>query len=197
MDYYAGMVTYSDGTRHVVVAGGEDCCDIDTATWIYDLDSGDDFWRPGPILGLRYGSSVQFGDTFLAVGGEQNYEPHNNTDTIWEFNTDPADEKWILRPERLKSEKWYIAAFLVPNEYATECPKYVESSTSPVTTTSTVPTSTNPEDCELLDCKLEHCQCLHKVVVLVVVVRKVKNRGLKQCMAMDQYNAIVGDEYVR
>ena len=112
-----------DGSRHLVASGGSpllgkaDAGDI--STWIYDLDSGIDIWRPGPALPLQRGTSVPFGDTFLAVGGRLNYSPFSYTDQIWEFNADPSEEKWEPRNERLKSAKYGVAAFLVPNNYAT------------------------------------------------------------------------------
>ena len=92
---------------------------LDTSTWIFDLDSSSHFWRPGPKFNFQRGASVQFGGTFLAVGGEQNVPPFEDSDQIWEFNADAGDEKWILRQERLKSSKYHMAAFLVPDDYAT------------------------------------------------------------------------------
>ena len=111
------MVTYPppDNKRHLVAAGGI-CC-IDTATWIYDLDTDLDFWRPGPELQLQYGASVPYGNTFLAVGGQNNFDFRAKRDQIWEFNADPSDERWILRAEKLKSAKTHVSAFLVPDNY--------------------------------------------------------------------------------
>ena len=39
-------------------------------------------------------------------------------DTIYEFNPDPNNETFILRPERLFGEKFAFAAFLIPDDYA-------------------------------------------------------------------------------
>ena len=111
------MATYPDRTRHLIAAGGD--ARADTATWIYELDSGIALWRPGPEFPFEAGASVQFGDTFLAVGGESNDGSYTDSNQIWEFNANPLDEKWILRPERLKTSKHNLAAFLVPNYYAT------------------------------------------------------------------------------
>ena len=111
------MAIYPDGSRHVLAAGGDYF--YDTQTWIFDLDSGIDLWRPGPPLGLQMGASVQFNDTVLAVGGELNDGSNDYTNQIWEFNPDPLDEKWILRQEGLKSAKRDVSAFLLPNNYAT------------------------------------------------------------------------------
>ena len=108
---------YPDGSRHIVYAGGDP--DYYENTYIYDLDSGIDIWRPGPKFEFYDGASVQFGDTFLLVGGRQNVFPFSASDQIWQFNPDPSDESWVLRPETLKSAKYHTAAFLVPNDYAT------------------------------------------------------------------------------
>ena len=115
--YFAGLVTYPDRSRHIVAAGGYEL--DDTLTYIYDLDLGIGMWRPGPDLPFLNGASVPYGDTFLVVGGEQNYFPYYDSDLISEFNPDPSAERWNLRPERLKSSKLYMTAFLVPDDYAT------------------------------------------------------------------------------
>ena len=73
-----------------------------TLTRVYDLDSDIDLWRRGPYLPLLKGASVQCGDTFLAVGGERASGSSTYSDEIWEFSTDPANEMWIRRDERLK-----------------------------------------------------------------------------------------------
>ena len=112
------MAKYPDGSRHIVTGGGRGT--LDTTTWIYDIDSGIDLWRPITAdLELTQGSSVQFGDTFLAVGGELNDGTYTDTRQIWEFNADPLDEKWIQRPEQLTLVGYSMAAFMVPNDYAT------------------------------------------------------------------------------
>ena len=121
-DYIAGMATYSDGSRHLVAAGGyyiqgQPIYDINT--WIYDLDLGIDQWRPGPDIPIERASSVQFKDSFLVVGGGLNEFPYDETNQIWQFNADASDERWILRPETMKRPKYWAAAFLVPNDYAT------------------------------------------------------------------------------
>ena len=110
------MVTYPDQTRHLVVAGNYD----DFGTWIFDLDSGIDVWRPGPELNSNRGASVQFGgNTFLAVGGNIGGAISNiYSDKIWQFNPDPQDERWLMRSETLKFTKMQLSAFLIPDDYA-------------------------------------------------------------------------------
>ena len=117
------MATYPDGSRHLVAAGGDAfSLGDDASTWIYDLDMGIDIWRPGPKLDLSFGESVPFKNSFLAVGGIDESDPEKKiSNQIWEFNADPFDEKWIRRPETLKSNRVYISAFLVPDDFAT-CP---------------------------------------------------------------------------
>ena len=108
---------YNDGTRHLVTAGGDDS--YDTSTWIYDLDSGLDIWRPGPLLQYDRSFSVPYKNTFLVVGGEQNFNPNTYSDQIWQFNDDPFDEKWILRDERFSTAGLWKTPILVPDDYAT------------------------------------------------------------------------------
>ena len=115
--YYAGMATKQDGSRLLVAAGGR-ADPEDPLTWIYELDSGIDLWRPGVDLPLTFGDTIQYLDnTFLVVGGQQNFSPFGDVDEIWEF--EPESENWIRRPETLKSAKNSMAVFLVPDDYAT------------------------------------------------------------------------------
>lgn len=89
---------------------------MDNGTWIFDLDSGSDVWRRGSNdLYLEYARTVQFGDTFLVIGGE-NTETLTFSNQIWEF--DPLSEGFVLRPETLKSAKEDVATFLIPDDYA-------------------------------------------------------------------------------
>ena len=109
------MAIYPDSSRHLVVAGGLG----DATTWIYDLDDLNDVWRSiSDELPLAFGTSVPFADSFLAVGGSHNLN-YQSSDQIWQFNADPQDEGFILLGEALKTPKNYVAAFLVPEDYAT------------------------------------------------------------------------------
>ena len=109
--YFAGMATYPDGSRHLVITGQSN------TTFIYDLDDGSTSWRSGPVFVEQWlGGSVQYGNTFLLVGGL--VDTFTSTRDIYQFNPDPNDEKWILRAEKLSKPKDHFASFLVPNDYA-------------------------------------------------------------------------------
>lgn len=87
-----------------VVAGGEHA-----TTQILDLDTL--VWRDGEDLSVDYPSHVQFGNTFLVVGG-------TDSDAIYEF--EPDSETWITRTERLSSEKKGFTTMMV-SENVVEC----------------------------------------------------------------------------
>ena len=108
----AGKAKYPDGSEKIIVAGGVDAPGSSTSA-VFDLNT--QLWSPGPDLpySLYSAASVQFGDTFLFIGGagESDY-----TDTILQF--DPATETFIQRTEKLGHKKIYTASFLVPDNYA-------------------------------------------------------------------------------
>lgn len=56
-------------------------------------------WRVGPVLPgyIASSASIQYGDSFLLVGGEGDGNPDGKS--ILEFN--PDDEVWIIREEKL------------------------------------------------------------------------------------------------
>ena len=95
-----GVYTSSDGSKHLVVAGG----DRDTESQIFDLDTM--AWRTGPALptAIKLARVLQDGDTFLILGGYNNVV--KSMDTIIEF--DPATESWISREETLSSPKHFF-----------------------------------------------------------------------------------------
>ncbi len=113
----AGYAESSDGTRKFIVVTGGD--NDDRSTWMFDLYG--EFWKPGiefPNLYARISASVPFkGTTFLVVGGGGN-SGGGYSDQIVEF--EPDTETWIQRPETLKDEKYQVAAFMIPDDYA-EC----------------------------------------------------------------------------
>ena len=86
-----------------------------SSTEMLNLDSADQ-WTNGPNLpiGLRWGASVPFKDTFLIVGGldiNSNQSPY-----IYEY--DVRNEAWIMRDERLTTARDRFTAFLIPDEVA-------------------------------------------------------------------------------
>jgi hypothetical protein len=112
---FAGLVTFPDGRKEVVVAGGE----FQTSTEIFSFD--DMTWRNGPNdiptdgAALFFGASVQFEDTFLAVGGTDGHALGVVTTTIFKF--DPATEDWVELCEKLTIPRRDFTSFLVPADY--------------------------------------------------------------------------------
>ena len=95
--------------HEVVVAGGR----YKSSSEIFDTQTQE--WRMGPDLPddreLCCGSSVQYKDTFLIIGGEDGGEQ----DAILEF--DPVNYEWKVLPHKLKTARNSFAAVLVPNDY--------------------------------------------------------------------------------
>ncbi len=111
---HAGLATRDNGDQELVVAGGEfnDTSDI--------LDLKTMMWRDGPKLpfDLQNGASVEFGSTFLLVGG-YSILGGNVMESIIEYNPGPSigNESWTVRNETLKMARQDFAAFMVPNNY--------------------------------------------------------------------------------
>lgn len=104
------MVTFPDGSKNLVIAGGGGG---DSSTTILNLDTL--LYTPGPDLptSIIYGSSIQFDDTLLIVGG---FDGESTVlDTIYEFDT--TNQLWIERPEKMKRSNYAMAALLVPDYY--------------------------------------------------------------------------------
>ena len=104
----AGLVTFRNGTQMIVAAGG-----LGEQTTEFLLVYGDE-WHFGPDLPheIRFGASVQLGNTFLIVGG---YDGSIFYDTIWTFDVEAED--WIELNQHLTTARDVTAAFLVPDEY--------------------------------------------------------------------------------
>ena len=111
----AGLVKYSDGSEHIVVAGGYDGSFYSDVTEIFHLQT--QTWSTGDNLPveIRDGASVPFEDSFLIVGG---YSSNGGgyLDTIHYFN--PLLQKWETRDETMKDGRYLLAAFMVPNSYS-------------------------------------------------------------------------------
>ena len=117
INFYSLLGAIDQGTK-LVVSGGFDVTlahlnitFVTDSTEILDLVSLE--WTEGPKLpqALGYGSSVPFGDSFLAVGGDDGFA---QSDVIYEFNS--ASNSWIERSEKIKTVGLYKTAFLVPND---------------------------------------------------------------------------------
>ena len=72
-------------------------------------------WTYGPdmSIAIKAGAVVQFGNSFIVVGGQGSSE----VDSIHQF--DAEQEKWILRNEKLNIARYETTAFLVPDSYCT------------------------------------------------------------------------------
>ena len=104
----AGVITFANGTKAVMVAGGDsteksEILDLESMTWHY----GPDLEYP-----IYYGASVQWQNTFLIVGGE-NYGGY--LDTIWKFDVD--NDRWVLLNRTLTTGRCFSASILVPYSY--------------------------------------------------------------------------------
>ena len=66
-------------------------------------------------------ASVDYGDTFLMVGGRCSTQctPDGERDEILEF--DPDKEEWIVRSEKMAVQRRFQAALLV-GDNVVECP---------------------------------------------------------------------------
>ena len=107
----AGLVTYPDGTKGIIAAGGYyteksvDFLDLDTLIWEP---------RPRMPINIYIGVSVPYQDSFLIVGGYSSDGP-NYLDTIYYYN--PMTDEFELLGQMM-DERETFAAFLVPDYYA-------------------------------------------------------------------------------
>ena len=110
-----GAITHADGSVEIVVAGGVSL----TSTKIFNFEGN--LWRNGPELpvakDLENPAAVQYGNTFIVLGG-RDYglgDPDSIRDTLFMF--DPKNDDWIQLPQKLLSGRRYCAAFLVPDDF--------------------------------------------------------------------------------
>ncbi len=95
-----GSATRADGSQVVVFAGGVEAPnDISsniavTTSYIYDVDG--DFWTPGPSLPepRTWGRAVQYQNTFVIVGGGDDFfgDPSSFVSSIVRY--DPDGQEW-------------------------------------------------------------------------------------------------------
>ena len=83
------------------------------------LDLSSLSWRPGPPLprAIRGAASVQFGDSFLVVGGQDG--DGASLSSVYEYN--PVDEEWALRAEELSLGRRGVPAVTAVNGHFMEC----------------------------------------------------------------------------
>ena len=99
----------------VVVTGGEFDITLLDLTYVYSISLS--AWDVGPSLptALRGAESVQFGDSFLVLGG---FNGTGYQDDIYEF--DPEGMRWRQRQEKLSSTGFGLVAMIAP-DYFTNC----------------------------------------------------------------------------
>ena len=120
------MITRPNGKQEIVVSGGvlEDAGNI---TEIFDLQ--DQTWRSGPtfpgVNAIWYGSSVQYNDSFLAVGGLKLIGDSDTayTGDIWYFDVDgdmtekqEEDGQWVKLSATMGLARQSFSAFFIPDE---------------------------------------------------------------------------------
>ena len=107
----AGFVTYPDGTKGVLAAGGDE----ESTAYFLDMDTL--VWEPLQSLpiDIHWGSSVPYRDSFLIVGGNS-YDVGDYLDTVYYYN--PTFDQWDLLDQRMSLPQERLAAFLVPDDYA-------------------------------------------------------------------------------
>ena len=107
-----GAATLQDGTRIIVVAGGDP---PNAGVQIYNMDTMQ-WTTDGPRLPspLKYGLTVPYGNSFLVVGGRDGLSETDDLDTILEF--DPNNMAWITRPESLERPRAFHFVTTVDKE---------------------------------------------------------------------------------
>ena len=94
-----GTATRPDGSKLVLVAGGQRAVEYLTEVQVYDVDEGQ--WFMGPELPVKtYGAeAIQTGDSFFVIGGIKGGTNFDYLSGIYEF--DPVNMAWITREERM------------------------------------------------------------------------------------------------
>ena len=107
----AGLVTYPDGSRGILVTGGYN----ETSSEFLDLQTL--IWQPRASLELpiELADSVPYQEAFLLVGG-RSLETASDLDTVLYY--DPRMDSWQTLPSRLGQERADGCSFLVPESYA-------------------------------------------------------------------------------
>ena len=110
-----GSATLEDGSRVLVVAGGNDEVQSTVLSSVMMFDTTTNRWADGPALPfpLTYGTVVPTERSFLILGG-RNYNTGDYFDTILEF--DPLNMEWIVRDETLSAEGNSVYAITVDRE---------------------------------------------------------------------------------
>ena len=109
-EFQAGLVTFPNGDKGILAVGGENVKSVE----FLNLDTL--IWEPkqGLPYDIYWGSSVQFQDSLLVVGGNS-FEMEKHLDTVYYY--DPKSDRWDL-VGMMDFERRSFAAFLVPDSFA-------------------------------------------------------------------------------
>ena len=108
----AGLVTYPNGDKGILVAGGYNQAGLTTVDFL-NLDTL--IWEPKLSLpiDIYYGASVPFKDSFLIVGGYS--QDLSYLDSVYYYN--PNVDQWELM-KTMDYGKVFSASFMVPDSFA-------------------------------------------------------------------------------
>ncbi len=122
-----GSATRADGSQVVVFAGGVEAPnDISsniavTTSYIYDVDG--DFWTPGPSLPepRTWGRAVQYQNTFVIVGGGDDFfgDPSSFVSSIVRY--DPDGQEWEVLEQQLEDPDYANVALIAPPGFNAQC----------------------------------------------------------------------------
>ena len=107
----AGIVEYPDGTRGIMVSGGQN----DQTSIFLNLETLE--WEDKAALpyDISRVSTLPYNNSILAFGGYSNDVEGHYLDTIYFYN--PEVDEWQLL-SHMKTERDYFPVFYVPDSYA-------------------------------------------------------------------------------
>ncbi len=136
-----GSALKSDGRNVVVLAGGLYSGDVEARETSYVYDVAGDFWIPGDfrtsdikkglilfcsLLGpdlpesRTWGRAVQYDNSFILVGGSDEFSASGNMrDDILRY--DPDANEWIRLPQTLPNPDFVDVALLAPEDFPVNC----------------------------------------------------------------------------
>lgn len=110
--YQSGLVTYPNGDKGILVAGGKTKV---TTTEFLNLQTLT--WSPKASLpfDISWGSTVEFGQSFAIIGGVSDTRGYE-LNTILYY--DPESDSWRVLDKTLKKPRQQFSAFWVSDEFA-------------------------------------------------------------------------------
>ena len=112
---FAGVIEGRNGETEVVLAGGHR-----RGSDAEIFSPASNAWRNiEPMPHAAYdGASVQYGDSFLAIGGSDGDTNSQDLDSVHRF--DVETDSWVELPHRMEEARAFFPAFLVPEDFV-EC----------------------------------------------------------------------------